>query len=36
MIASGLSVSVLSLGIDTLPQFGTTRSELAQPQVGFE
>jgi hypothetical protein len=36
MIASGLSVSVLSLGINTLPKQGATRSELAQPQLGFE
>jgi EmrB/QacA subfamily drug resistance transporter len=36
MIASGLSVSVLSLGIDTLPKRGAARGELAQPQVGFE
>jgi EmrB/QacA subfamily drug resistance transporter len=36
MIVSGLSVSVLSLGIDTLPKLGATRSERAQPQVGFE
>jgi len=31
-----LSVSVLSLGIDTLPKQGATRSELPQPQLGFE
>jgi hypothetical protein len=36
MIASGLSVSVLSLGIDTLPKQGATRSELAQSHLGFE
>jgi EmrB/QacA subfamily drug resistance transporter len=36
MIASGLSVSVLSLGIDTLPKRGAARGELGQPQVGFE
>jgi MFS family permease len=36
MIVSGLSVSVLSLGIDTLPKLGATRSERAQPHLGFE
>ena len=36
MIASGLSVSVLSLGITTLPKQGARRSELGQPYLGFE
>lgn len=36
MIASGLSVSLLSLGIDTLPRRGALRAELAQPQIGFD
>jgi hypothetical protein len=36
MIASGLSVSVLSLGIDTLRRQGAARRDLALPQVGFD
>ncbi len=36
MIAGGLSVSLLSLGIDTLTLRGVARRELALPQVGFE
>jgi EmrB/QacA subfamily drug resistance transporter len=36
MIASGLSVSVLSLGIDTRPRRHAARGELAQPYVGLE
>jgi EmrB/QacA subfamily drug resistance transporter len=36
MIASGLSVSVLSLGINTLPKQRATRSELVQPHLGFD
>jgi len=36
MIAGGLSVSALSLGIDTLRLQGAARRDLVQPQVGFE
>ncbi len=36
MIASGLSVSVLSLGIDTSPKQGAIRGEPAQPLGGLE
>jgi MFS family permease len=36
MIASGLSVSVLSLGIDTSPKQGAIRGEPAQPLAGLE
>jgi EmrB/QacA subfamily drug resistance transporter len=36
MIASGLSVSLLSLGIDTRPRRGAVRRELAQSHIGFE
>ena len=36
MIASGLSVSVLSLGINTSPKQRAMRSERAQPHPGFE
>src|SRR5215510_1088019 len=36
MIASGLSVSILSLGINTLPKRDIARGERAQPHLGFE
>jgi MFS family permease len=36
MIASGLSVSVLSLGIDTLPKRDTALRERTQLHIGFE
>jgi EmrB/QacA subfamily drug resistance transporter len=36
MIASGLSVSVLSLGINTLPRRAAARGEVAQTHLGFE
>jgi MFS family permease len=36
MIAGGLSVSALSLGINTLNARGAARREVALPQVGFE
>jgi EmrB/QacA subfamily drug resistance transporter len=36
MIASGLSVSILSLGINTLPKRDIARGERAQPHLRFE